>query len=402
MIIGSFILALFLLIFSAASFGDKGNRELKIAEVCFSAVGVCFSLLDIIIYFRLKRCSLLKKILQCECQKDSDDEQDIECTQACCKDCSCCQGILAVMDVVRIFIIELIFYPNLMINMLQFIVKSNAGQADAFSWLAFITSMLGVVVFVYLKRAFLFCQTVYSMYEIIKDAKLDLKKIYPLILFQVTLVVYLHGLMLLQILMIIMIGSRFHHDHSNDTNTLFTDKSIYMVVCAFLTPLFGILMFFVVSHFWTQKLPIDIIIGALSSFQTKDNFGCKNVMQNLTALAAYLKDEFPEDYKNFQEVTLYTKLIYPFTSPVHVVLCLLYGAMLLGFFVCAMINVPSFGWMVLYLSGICICVIVNFYALAVAFMWLVTIVGFPWVIFALAVWYIFCGCFEYNARHHVI
>ena len=42
----------------------------------------------------------------------------------------------------------------------------------------------------------------------------------------------------------------------------------YGIVCGYVTPILGIIMFFVVCHYWTQQFPIEVILDILKSLKS--------------------------------------------------------------------------------------------------------------------------------------
>ena len=150
-------------------------------------------------------------------------------------------------------------------------------------------------------RVFILAGTVYSV------GKLRGKEnIFEGAIFQIMFVLYSYGLMALQICMIVAIGSAYYNEYNeryieattpmNVSNTLSVNYTIlprnisnassanyttpstidyspsgrmwYVNVCGYVTPILGIIMFFVVCHCWTQQFPIDVILDILKSLKS--------------------------------------------------------------------------------------------------------------------------------------
>ena len=72
---------------------------------------------------------------------------------------------------------------------------------------------------------------------------------YQGIIFIAIFVLYMYGLMLLQILMIVIIGSRFHHEYTNNKAVEMSWQLWYMMLFPYLMPILGMPMFFLIHHF---------------------------------------------------------------------------------------------------------------------------------------------------------
>ena len=107
-------------------------------------------------------------------------------------------------------------------------------------------------------------------------------------------VLYSYGLMALQICMIVSIGHVYYNEYNerykevttpmNNRNTSSVNHATspstveinyspsgqmwYVIICGYVTPIFGIIMCFVVCHYWTQQFPIDVILDILESLKS--------------------------------------------------------------------------------------------------------------------------------------
>ena len=143
-------------------------------------------------------------------------------------------------------------------------------------------------------------------------------------------------------------------------------------------------MFFVVHHFWTQKFPIEFILDFLKVLKkrsiksTLTSWRDEKTSDNIRKVMDYLNEEqLQEDVKKVPSGRdrFCDKLTYPFKSPLHIILCLLYAIMLLTFFICCIVKGPGGGWIFFYLLAILFGFVVNVYACSVAMVWIMIFVS---------------------------
>ena len=371
-----FILSLVSLITNFTS--DQNDQILEIISFVLSVLGTGFSYFDFGLHFRHRGCRIFKRTCKGEDQEQEQDEEHKEfCNDTCCSksdEQSCGNRCVSVLDVIRIFVLETIYYPDFLSAMFDFIDElinnnHNAKQIPATSWLSFIWSMLLIVVTVYCAKIHTLWGLVYSM----KELRIR-KKGCQGILFIVTFALYMLGLLILQMLMIAVIGGRYHHDFTAGPGII-SGQLWYMMVCGYLMPVFGMAIFFVVHHFWTMKLPLDLIFDFIKMLQT-EGIEAENTKkdeldrQKIIAVTNHI-DNFEGDYNNLQKIHFSTKFGYPFSSPLHIVLTSIYSAMLFVFCLCSLIGGPNSGpWVLFYLLSGLLGTLVNMYALAVFFVWL--------------------------------
>ena len=376
----------------------------KIIMFILSVFGLVFATIDVALNLRHNGCRKVKGCFKCLCSCKQNCENEAEtadgvqsqtpdgnkeeneepeyCKETCKRACSF--KCIKLMDIARIFIVETIFYPSLLLSIFEFIVELVQNDYNPMgisngSWLGAIKSFLAAIVLVYLLRVKVFCGTVYSIYKIRSENE-EISKIIQTMLFQLTFVAYMCGQMILQILMILIIGVRFHHDYTIRGNVETSGQLWYMMICAYLTPLLGMIMFFVVHHFWTMKLPIDLIYDVLTEFQTKCKINNKKAHNENTKsvfedLINYIDmDKLAKDYNDAYPPGMLTgldkKILFPFTSPLHVILCMLYCGMLFGFCLCSLIDGALDDWLILYFVAGFIGTAINIYALAVVGCWI--------------------------------
>ena len=211
------------------------------------------------------------------------------------------------------------------------------------------------------------------------------------------------GHSIVQMAMIVAIGARFYHEIQQTTsisNYLPSGQLWYMIVFGYIGPFIGVIMFLVTCHFWTQQFPIELCLDMLKLLQ-KPGFGAvilnkeqrKKVSGTVKKLNVYLDHEaLDKAFQKIRNEKLERKLAYPFVSPFHVILCLVYCGCLLAFGLCAVIQGPtSTGWVGLYIAATLFAIFVNGYACAIAMVWL-TIFIIVLLIIALILVVCFLAC----------
>ena len=149
----------------------------------------------------------------------------------------------------------------------------------------------------------------------------------------------------------------------------------FMICCAFMTPVLGVIMFFVVHHFWTQKFPIEVILDFLKVLKKQSIMAALN-SEECRKIINYLGEEqLQEDFNKIPRGRFSDKFTYPFKSPLHIILCLLYAIMLLTFFICCIVKGPGGGWILFYCVAFVFGFVVNVYACSVAIVWIAIFVG---------------------------
>ena len=193
---------------------------------------------------------------------------------------------------------------------------------------------------------------------------------------------------------------------NTSTNTPVTDINYrlsgelwFMICCAFVTPIFGVIMFFVVHHFWTQKFPIEFILDFLKVLKkrsikgTLTSYKDEKIADKVRKVVDYLNEEqLQEDFKRIPNGRFCDKLAYPFKSPLHIILCLLYSIMLLTFSICCIVKGPGGGWIFFYFVAFVFGSVVNIYACSVAAVWIAILVGILMVIALILLFIIFVCC----------
>lgn len=364
---------------------DQILKTFKYINLGVSTFGLLFNILDAALHFRHRGCRLIKRLKRWkkEALVQQDDDTTAEYCDKCCADHKkggFVKTIVTVMDITRIFILETIYYPNLLIKVFEFIillVDNNYApkMIGGWTWFTTIVSFLASLTFVYLLRIYVFAKVMLLIRKLIDKASSN----YQGIIFIAIFVLYMYGLMLLQILMIVIIGSRFHYEYTNNKAIETSWQLWYMMLFPYLMPILGMLMFFLIHHFWTIKLPVDVIFNIISEFQAKGEKDYKDTDANIKKLQDHLGNSFTNDYNELEEVPFWKKFIYPYISPVHVILITVYILMFSAFFVCCTLDGPfenwlwfPFGnWLWFYVATAGLALIINIYSSSVTMLWLI-------------------------------
>ena len=260
--------------------------------------------------------------------------------------------------------------------------------------------------------------TVYSV------AKIRAKEnIFEGAIFQVMFVLYSYGLMALQMCMIVAIGGPYYNEYNERyieatalvyiSNTSFVNHTAlllmnisnassgnyttpqtvdinyspsgqmwYVIVCGYVTPILGLIMFFVVCHYWTQQFLVEVVLDILESLKSSIKKAVllkklgKEYVETLEKLSKHLNENNHKltDYCVIRNLNFFYKFSYPFKRLAHIILCSLYIAMLILFFVCCVIIGSGRAWILYYISVLVLGLIVNWYVFLVALFWPVILV----------------------------
>ena len=348
-----------------------------------SMFGLPFTILDGIIRFRHHGCRVAKRAWKKEEFNQEGDEENAEfCNDSCACEGICGKSCVVFMDITRIFVLETIFYPNLLLQVFPFIMllvdnDYAPKMIPPIKWVNAAKGFLTILVFVYLQKAYVFGGIIVSVRKLGKKDKESTSEEHRGSLFIILFVLYTYGLMILQILMIIIIGARFHYEYADNRAIEMSGQLWYMIIFTYIMPLLGILMYFVVHHFWTMTLPVDVVFDLVTKLQSKGKQSKK-----LEELKNEVGENFQTDYSQFEEVPFWKKFIYPFTSPFHAVLIGFYGLLFLGFFLCCTLDAPYGIWTWFYVAAGGLTVILNIYATSITFVW---VMGFIGIVTAIAV-----------------
>ena len=243
-------------------------------------------------------------------------------------------------------------------------------------WFTTIVRFLASLTLVYVHRIYVFAKVMFLIHKLINKASSN----YHGIIFIAIFVPYMYGLMLLQILMIVIIGSQFHHEYTNNKVIEMTWQLWYMMLFPYLMPILGMPMFFLIHHFWTTKLPVDVKFKVISDFQAKGEKDYKDTDANIKKLQDHLGNNFTNDYNELEEVTFWKKIIYSCISPVHDILITVYILMFSAFFVCCTVDGPFGNWLWFFVATAGLALIINIYSSSVIMLWLIILVAIETVI----------------------
>ena len=363
------------IIYHSRSDKEQIAKTFKYINLGVSMFGLLFVILDAALHFRHNGIRLIKRLIKREALVQQDDDKTAEYCVKCCADykkSGFIRNVVSVMDITRIFILETIYYPNLLIKVSEFIillvdnnyVPKMIGWTD---WFTIIASFFASLTLVYLHRIYVYAKVMFLIRKFINKASSN----YQGIIFIAIFVLYMYGLMLLQILMIVIIGSRFHYEYTNNKAIETNWKLWYMMLFPYLMPIFGMPMFFLIHHFWTTKLPVDVIFTVISEFQAKGKEDYQDTDANIKKLQDHLGNSFTNDYNEFKEVPFWKKFIYPYFSPVHVILITVYILMFSAFFVCCTVDGPFGNWLWFYVATAGFALIINIYSSSVIMLWLI-------------------------------
>ena len=325
------------------------------------------------------------------------------------KACSCLPWTwTTLMDMGRIFLIELLVYVQFMFKMFVFIGELVTNDYDIsaliFTTIKWIISAVAYIVLVYALRIFILAQSVYSVKKVKGIQKCDWKTF-----FHIWFIIQGGGQMLVQMLMMVIIGVRHHHEYSKGYKAhmeIHGDQMVdysykpsgqlwYMMIIANITPVLGLAMFLLVHHYWTQTFSIDLILEMMKMMQKPGIGKALNLKGNIKKFKDLADKINQSDFKDYcAKATCCVKILYPFQSPLHVALCFLYYVIIVAFGMSTALNGAIDGWHLLYLLTIILVFIVNYYPMAIVMVWtwMFTIVLIGLLFFPLPFFIYACVC----------
>ena len=200
----------------------------------------------------------------------------------------------------------------------------------------------------------------------------------------VSFLIHLVGQAIVQLFMLLTVTRRLHNDYPNIDKYLWT-----IVVLAIVIPIIGTLMYIVLNTFWIKQFLtgifttlLSIDVDSISSLvdvtlqqrieQIKHSLNINSLRQE----AAHLKDQ-----------RLIDKLLFPFQSPLAIILSASYTVLLLLFPVFTIVKRmhisqastivsalgSSLGWKIFYYISVGLYALLNIHALVVSFFWLMAL-----------------------------
>ena len=339
----------------------------------------------------------------------TDGIPEKSCRKKCC---ACCKEFL---DIVRAFLTEALVYPLLLCDIFDVIIgKAYEGRsaADVTGFILFLLSCAALLLYVYIARLLILVGMIKAVQErrkpLVDDPEVQKKYRYDTTIgraafyFQGYFFVHVCLQMLAQIMMFIAIGGKIRYDNRHfydPTNKNEDDLPIYvsshlwyMLISAYIMPLLGLLTFFIVTYYWVQEFPIGLCIDMIKVLQmpgpdelVKFKKTLKDKHEQL--LSKFVRMEKLEtQFKDMRTKNFCEKFVYPFKSPVLIVLCLIYAALQFAFIMSAALAIDEMGqlvsqilngggWIVYYIIAVIVGIIANVYVFAVAALWGAIIVG---------------------------
>ena len=329
-------------------------------------------------------------------------------------------------DMGRLVIVELIFYPLLICDLIEFIVDKGyrfeaENAADILGFVLVIHSFVSQVFYVYILRLVVLISTIVHIQKKRTLSQDKLEKAEALVMdgecyiskfdlpesigdeeddrlnrdiasngakFQSYFVFHVAGQMAAQILMIVAISITIHKDNVNktlDDSLHISSRLWFMIVAGYVFPFIGIVSFFIPTFYWTYEHPNGICINLLSMLEAPGighvlmfDEDTKDVRSKVTEIAEHLnEDQLKEDFCELRDRAFSTKLFYPFKSPLLVIVCLVYSVCQFAFLLTAIIAIRSGdpGTLFFYVFTIAVGIVANVYVFAVAAFWTFIIVG---------------------------
>ena len=318
----------------------------------------------------------------------------------------------------RLILAELIFYPLLICDLIEFIVDKGyrfeaENATDILGFVLVIHSFASQVFYVYILRLVVLISTIVHIhkkrtlpqYKLDEAAALDNETNISYqksddddklnrdiasdgIKFQSYFVFHVAGQMAAQILMIVAISMTIHKDNENktlDDPIHISSRLWFMIVAGYVFPFIGIVSFFIPTFYWTYEHPNGTCINLLSMLEAPGighvlmfDEDTKDVCSKVTEIAKHLnKDQLKEDFCELRDQAFSNKLFYPFKSPLLVIVCLFYSFCQFAFLLTAILAIQSGdpGTVFFYVLSIVVGIIANIYVFAVAALWTTIIVG---------------------------
>lgn len=397
----SVIVSLVNLIWDIVCVSINANRYAN-TQLVFSILLFFFAISDGAYNFYYRRCYVCKKAkrklqkhLPNTCSNntnymyESNRENEPDSRKFCREKCTRIpEPFTTTMDVIRIFFIEMMFYPQLLLTMFAFTEKliENNHEIVIPGLIKFIYSIVKTIVFVYVARMLVLGETVWSIQKIrranTKEFSCEGAS------FHILFVVQAYGQMAIQICMIIAIGLK-HHTEYNGYNmeynmTRMGNESIdfsytpsnalwYMMFTAYIAPTLGLMVFLLVHYYWIQKFPMKLILDMMETLKEPENLDSLKVKKNIRNFEKVARNlmSIQKDYGNFSDVHCLKKLIYPFINPLHCLPCLVYAAIMLAYGFCTIVSGAYSEFALgLYITGPVLTLIVNYYTMAVVTFWM--------------------------------
>ena len=411
-IIGEVILVLVGLILSIATFTTGNNTLFTQIHLALTVIAAILVFVDAGVSLRPCKCHKTAEQIQVNNELNSNENENVNETPHDVSrknhhdgqskgNCSKCDCLKTTFDVSRAVLTELILSPLLVCDLFEVITGQgyNSEQSsDRLGFALFVIDCIGTSFFLYIARLMILAGAIKSIYRIHSQSTDDSDVRFKAFLFQIVFLVHTVGQMLGQLVMFVAVGAQIRYDNQHlyepsdqtsfSTDTIHTSGPlVYMSIAVCFLPLFGMFTFFIYANFWVQEFPISLITDFMKLVQipgateildyTKTVKDHSKVLSKITEKLqlSILNNKFADLHNN----TLSVKILYPFRNPFLVVLCLVYGAFHLAFYICAgigynntkdIVALHGSGWVLYYtIIGAFFDIAINFYVLIIAACW---------------------------------
>ena len=273
--------------------------------------------------------------------------------------------VMRYFDVGRILISEAILYPLLICDLMAFIINKRYNSHSAESITAFVLFLLSsasVLFFVYIMRlAVLISLSFYlsKKRELPRSNvttmqgedpdPIDHKIITNATQFQHYFIAHVAGQMVVQILMIIAIISKFAADNDGKTfeDPIYISSRLwFMLAVGYVMQSIGILTFFIPTNRWISQYPVGICVNLLSILEIPGidyiifpNDTQQGAHQKIEKIAGLLnKKDLTEAFLKLYNKSLCTKITYPSVAPCLVLACFIYSYVYFAFIAVAFVE----------------------------------------------------------------
>ena len=215
-----------------------------------------------------------------------------------------------IVDIGELFLLDMIFYARLMLTLFSFIEEHIQDDTSFVTWLNFSLTIKSKILYAFITPAVVIGEKAWS--KLIKGEKK---------MFQLSSFITVYGQKVIQVLLILMIGARYHTEYSNGYNR----ESEAHVNQTFH------------YNFWPSgQLWYTMITGYLAP------------ILGLIIFVILLLHIHPNDEEEKIESRIGKLILLLLFSPIYVIPSVLYGMMLMAFGLCTVINGAGGSWIALY------------------------------------------------------
>ena len=408
--ITEFILSIISLSLSAASFSLGNDAVYNILHLALAVTATILALIDLVVSLESpegikEACKRYKERRNGGTnytinEKEKDAERNDDDRRGRLKK-KCKLYVTKTWDTSRIVIAELILYPLTICDMIELLVGKSYMFSDAaggISFALFVISFASLFFYVYIVRLAVLLALSIRLNRRRKRIKENCKEMSPQydqldkraakrgFCFHLFFFFHVLGQMIAQLLMIAAIGMKIIKDNENklDSDPIHISGLLwFMLAAGYITPVIGILSFFIVTYYWVYEYPVGICVNLLSLLEAP---GVSHIILPEKALeeaekkgqkvTEYLKEadlrkNLRNDFKKLIDKGFCKKLTYPCFHPITVLVCLIYSASQFAFVITAIIGIQSaeLGYVIYYIISIILGIIVNIYVFIIAAIW---------------------------------